>query len=956
MSRPRRAATLAAAFILCAVGEFAPLSSARADVPNVHDGRSPATAAASCWEIKQNDPRSADGTYWLLTPTMNAPEQFFCDQTSDGGGWVLIGRGREGWDTYARGEGDPAALRTRERGPQNLSTVQLSEEKVNGLLGGVSVKDQRDPIRVIRATDSQGSRWQTLNFTFPRMLGFEWSFRSHHPGSVTIEGRWQRSFEGLTQLMGLDNGWYGVDMSINATTKYLLGFAYGRNVRAGSTDPGDFLYRDSGAVLPYAEVYVRPQLTSDQGFTAIEDSGTPEKLVPATVSDQATPTTWGVVGNLNGRTAEGNAPVQAFAQIGSTIFVGGNFTGVQQGSQGSQTRRTALAAFNSTTGEFIPGFNATFNGQVKDLAAMPDGNLLVAGDFTQVNGARHVGTVLLDPNTGATIDSWDLQLTNRASAAGGMVSVRAIDRDGDQVYIGGAFTHMSGGGADNVYARNAGRVSAAGKPDRGWNPDFNGTLMDLDASKDSSRLYAAGHFTRTKTTEVVKAAAISTAPGADPALPFTFQPSYWDSRGIYQQAVVDTGSLVFFGGAQHSVFGHDPASMRRVSGSITVDNGGDFQALASDGTVLYGGCHCFDRAYENAYNFEDVSGFSRATRVQGLGAWDAATGALYSWAPYRLRSNNAGAWELFVAEDGALWVGGDFTGSINTKGRNQWNGGWARYGARDRVAPAVPAGQQATDAGNGQATLKWQGVEGAVRYQVLRDDRVVGEASETTITVPGDTSSRFFIRAVDAEGNIGPSTAVVRVGDKAPEAPQTPETPKTPQAPDNNPNNAALIADGATWQYYYGEQAPAANWMKPEFDAASWQKGAAPLGYGSDGLGTTFEPLQSRPVASYYRTSFELGNPKDGGDLVLSYVADDGAAVYVNGTEVSRTRLSDGALSHNTRANASVTTAAARGSRVEVTIPRDLLKEGANVIAVETHLNYKSSRNMTFQATLSQKP
>lgn len=72
----------------------------------LHDGLSEATAAASCWEIKQNNPNSADGTYWLQTSTMEAPGQFFCDQTTDGGGWVLIGRGREGWETWSQGKGD----------------------------------------------------------------------------------------------------------------------------------------------------------------------------------------------------------------------------------------------------------------------------------------------------------------------------------------------------------------------------------------------------------------------------------------------------------------------------------------------------------------------------------------------------------------------------------------------------------------------------------------------------------------------------------------------------------------------------------------------------------------------------------------------------------------------------------------------------------------------------------
>lgn len=62
----------------------------------VRDGLSAATAAASCWDIKQRNPEAADGAYWLQTPAMDHPAQFFCDQTTDGGGWVMIGRGAKG--------------------------------------------------------------------------------------------------------------------------------------------------------------------------------------------------------------------------------------------------------------------------------------------------------------------------------------------------------------------------------------------------------------------------------------------------------------------------------------------------------------------------------------------------------------------------------------------------------------------------------------------------------------------------------------------------------------------------------------------------------------------------------------------------------------------------------------------------------------------------------------------
>ena len=55
------------------------------------DGSTAERAAASCWEIKQKAPGANDGLYWLQTPQLGAPQQFRCDMTTDGGGFVLCG-------------------------------------------------------------------------------------------------------------------------------------------------------------------------------------------------------------------------------------------------------------------------------------------------------------------------------------------------------------------------------------------------------------------------------------------------------------------------------------------------------------------------------------------------------------------------------------------------------------------------------------------------------------------------------------------------------------------------------------------------------------------------------------------------------------------------------------------------------------------------------------------------
>ena len=63
--------------------------SAAATAPDL--GSVASAAAPSCWYIKQVNPAAADGKYWLQTPVMVAPQQFYCDMTTDGGGYVLVG-------------------------------------------------------------------------------------------------------------------------------------------------------------------------------------------------------------------------------------------------------------------------------------------------------------------------------------------------------------------------------------------------------------------------------------------------------------------------------------------------------------------------------------------------------------------------------------------------------------------------------------------------------------------------------------------------------------------------------------------------------------------------------------------------------------------------------------------------------------------------------------------------
>ena len=912
----------------------------QAAVDPLHDGLSEATAAASCWEIKQNNPRSSDGTYWLQTATMDAPGQFFCDQTTDGGGWVMIGRGREGWETWSQGKGDQTRLQTRPRTPGDFEVVQASHETVNGLLGGTKVSDLPDGVMVQRAWNHRGSAYQTVRMQFPKMRDFIWPFKSAHPVNVKFNREWWVNGGIVWSGFGTNTSWGYVNLIASAQNEYTMGFGYGPLASSwyDTSSSTSFFHRNGSIINPYAEVYIRPELSStDSSFRAIGDGGTAAETQKASVSEYATPTTWGVTGNLNGSVQEGSIQVQAFEQVGSTMYVGGNFTGVQKGKNGSETTSRGLAAFDATTGDWN-GQTFDFNNQVKDLVELPGGKLLAVGDFTKVNGETHVGTVLIDAATGQIDPSWDLQIRNGNAS---VVTVKAAKVVGEHIYLAGAFTHLTGNGSSSVYARNGARLDLSGKPDRSWNPEFNGAVIDIDVDENDSYLYAAGHFTRAHDLVAENAARLGTGAGAELDQSWSFRHSYF--IGKYQQAVTVGNGRAYFGGSQHSLFGYNTSDMTRTSGSITMQNGGDLQATTASATgVVYGSCHCSDYAFQDAYQYLALGDtWTRADEIQWVGGWDQATGRQIGWTPYRLSSlRSTGAWALEMGDDGALWAGGDFNYSYTSKTAGQWSGGWVRMPARSATAPAVPANLRASDGNAKEVTLKWSSVPGAESYDILRDDRTIATTTSTSITVPLGGNNRFFVRAVASDGLRGASTHAYTV-----------DANGQPTQPDDS---TILVEDDATWAYHWSTDAVPADWAQTSYDDSSWSRGTAPIGYGAADLGTTLKPgtPKTRPLTTYARTTFTVADPTAIGGVNVAVTADDGAVVYVNGTEIVRQRMNDGAVTAGTYASASVTTASARADRQLVFVPASQLVAGTNTLAVETHLNYRSSSSMTIDGTV----
>ena len=965
MSNPLRALSARRTALLALVasaalltGLLAPLPRGQAadPVPPSPDGLSERTAAASCWEIKQNDPSSADGVYWLLTPAMTQAEQFYCDQTRAGGGWVLVGRGREGWSTAYNGSGTPAQVRAAVDGTSAFSPKQLSGELIEQLNDDEPIASLPDGIRLVRATDQQGTGRQEVRFTHDqRRSRWTWMFDSNQPVvSYSFDGATRSGNGATTANFGTDNDFRRVRMTTGSYEGWAMGFGFGSGVR-GSNSASSYLWsKDSstGYARPFTQVFLRPQLMSEDLFSVIPDSGTEARTGQASADSFALPQPWGTAGLGAGPSSiEGSNEVSAFAESGGKVFVGGNFTSVQRTAGGSgAVGQHYLAAFDRDSGEFVSGFRPTFDNQVKAIAAMPGGRIAVGGYFSMVNGESHRGLVVLDAATGEIDEAFTGSLIN--ALGGGVPVVRSLDVQDGHLYAGGSFTHSTGGSVTSqVYTRSAARFAVAdGTPDGDWNPEFNGTVVSLDASERGDRVYFAGFFSRSKDRESDKAAALSTS--STDLFPWDVLFSNRDAgRSGYQQAVLESGDRVWLGGSEHSLMSYDRGSLDVLSSSIG-QRGGDFQALASDGKVVYGGCHCFDNQYEGATTWPSIgNGWTESHHIYGAGAWSASTGArVPSFNGSFNTSRGAGAWALFVDSTGTLWQGGDYSYSTREGYQRQWSGGFVRHQQLDTSAPSTPTDPSAQLSAEGVA-LSWTGSSDdreVAAYQVLMEDRVVATIEDTSTRLPvAPADTRYFVRAIDARGNASSSTAVFTATGSA-------EEPE-------DPTSTTLVEAGADWSYLYDGTAPAADWNQPDFDASSWTSGAAPQGWGQSTLGTTLTTSVSpKPLTSFHRHEFEVEDASVIEELQLTTRADDGIVLYVNGTEVLRHNIDEGTVGVGTYANKAVSAGSAVDNPLTLTIPGYLITDGTNVITASVHSNYRSTPSHSFDleatATLGTQP
>jgi len=167
-----------------------------------------------------------------------------------------------------------------------------------------------------------------------------------------------------------------------------------------------------------------------------------------------------------------------------------------------------------------------------------------------------------------------------------------------------------------------------------------------------------------------------------------------------------------------------------------------------------------------------------------------------------------------------------------------------------------------------------------------------------------------------------------------------------------------LVRPGAVWKYLDDGSNQDTAWRAPGFDDSGWSSGPAQLGYGDGDEATVvgFGPdPNNRFITTYFRRGFQVADPSAFRSLSLELVRDDGAVVYVNGTEVFRSNMPASAIGYLTHASITI------GDPEEdgfwgLDLPPDALVAGQNVLAAEIHQFSGQSSDISFDLRLTGYP
>ena len=374
--------------------------------------------------------------------------------------------------------------------------------------------------------------------------------------------------------------------------------------------------------------------------------------------------------NVEDDAVVGQTSVDAFAQLGDTMFAGGTFNRVENSAGTTAYTRQHLFSFSATTGA-VSSFAPALNGRVFALLATGDA-LYVGGFFSSVNGVARRGLVKLNPTTGAVDTAFnarlngpvqELRLVNGRLLVGGRFAQRLIALNPAT----GADTGYINVGISGTVATNAGPTD----------------VYRFAVNPQGTRLVAIGNFTTVAGQARSRAFMLDLGEGSATLSPWYYQPlrnmcastklpAYlrdvdFSPDGSFF-AMNSTGYVPMAGGVGRDIC---DATARFETGIanptrptwINYTGGDTFHSIAVAGAAIYVQGHFRWLDNPTGRGFAGPGAVAR----EGIGALDPTTGKALPWNPGKTRA--VGGKDLFATPTG-LWVGSDGERFANERRNN----------------------------------------------------------------------------------------------------------------------------------------------------------------------------------------------------------------------------------------------------------------------------------------------
>ncbi len=419
-------------------------------------------------------------------------------------------------------------------------------------------------------------------------------------------------------------------------------------------------------------------------------------------------------GSLDGWAPSTNSSVQCMAQIGNTIFVGGQF------SSANGQPRAGVAAFDANTGA-LRAWNANATGYVNVTALETDGtNLIVGGSFGAIGGQVRNGLAMLDPAT-ALATSW---APNPNSDVSCMALANGI------LYVGGSFSSI--GGKSRVAVAALDPVTGQALT---WDAGANrGAVAKLSVT--ATTVYLTGFFTQLGGLARPGIGAVDAGTGAVTG----WSPNLDQRQAL---ALMAADGVVYLGGNFKTVNGQSRsclAAVDPVTGAPTAWNPGASQQVES--IVSLGG---------RVFVTGQFSGCGGQT-CTGLASIDTRAGKVLDWRP----ALDGGVSTLIIHGE-RLYVGGAFRHAAG-----QTRGGLAAFErASGQLDAWNPGGGNANTisllATNGPRVYvagSIQSLGGSGPRELVALDRTTGLATAWNLTYTSSTSYRYLSRLIATDDRV----------------------------------------------------------------------------------------------------------------------------------------------------------------------------------------------------------